>query len=50
MIDVCNDVVDIRFIIGNRLSNAECDSYLKALAQLDIDRDNVGQCDVGGGE
>ena len=33
------DVLDIRFIIGNRLTQCECDSYLKAMIQLDIDRD-----------
>ena len=44
---------NITVIIGNRLTQCECDSYLKALAQLELDRDNVcvdvAQCDVGGG-
>ena len=42
---------NITVIIGNRLTQCECDSYLKALAQLELDRDNVGrEGTMGGGD
>ena len=44
---------ELEQIRHNTYTQCECDSYLKALAQLELDRDNVcvdvAQCDVGGG-
>lgn len=41
---------NIYTMMCNRLTQPQCDSYIKALAQLELDRDAVGQGDVGVGD